>query len=129
MCAIAIKYTNQQMETYQYNSLTELLLTLIKERPGMYLGTAQISKLPNFILGYEFCSNISQTKPDFYFGENGFIEWYTSRYRPGQKSYWQDYFLEESGNDEHKALQLYFTRLEEYYNWYKLRLAEQTETK
>ncbi|MDB5276183.1 MAG: hypothetical protein JWR61_1138 [Ferruginibacter sp.] len=117
------------MKTYQYNNLTELLLTLIRERPGMYLGLAKISKLPNFILGYQFCSNISQNEIDFYFGEKGFIEWYTSRYNPAQTSFWQDYFLAETGNDEHKALTLYFTRLEEYHNWYMSQLREQTETK
>jgi len=95
----------------------------------MYLGTAQISKLPNFILGYQFCNNISQNEKDFYFGENGFLEWYTSRYNPAQKSFWQDYFLAETGDDENKALTLYFSRLEEYYNWYKSELNKHSKTK
>jgi len=117
------------MKVHQYNNLTELLLTLVRERPGMYLGTAHISKLPNFILGYQFCNNISKNEKDFYFGEKGFLNWYTTNYNPGKMSFWQDYFLVEAGNDEFKALTLYFTRLEEYYNWYKSQLDKQPETK
>ncbi len=90
----------------------------------MFLGTAHISKLPNFILGYQFCSNISQKEQDFYFGEKGFIKWYAGKYNPEKMSFWHDYFLKESNNDESEALALYFTRLEEYYNWYNANMDE-----
>lgn len=84
----------------------------------MYLGRNYISLLPNFIIGYSFSSQIS-AEPDFYFGENGFLTWYEQNYKPAQMSFWHDYFLIETGNDEVKALHLYFEKLEEYYTWYK----------
>ncbi len=102
-----------------YNNLTELLLNVIRPRPGMYLGTNHISKLPNLILGYEFSDRISKQTPDFYFGGNGFLTWYVDTYKPPQMSYWHDYFLSETADDEVKALDLYFIRLDEYYDWYK----------
>jgi hypothetical protein len=99
-------------------SLTELLLKVIRPRPGMYLGRNHISALPNFILGYSFCNNILQDEEDFYFGSQGFLTWYTDKYKPAQMSFWHDYFLSETDNDESRALELYFMRLEEYHNWY-----------
>jgi hypothetical protein len=103
-----------------YNNLTELLLNVIKVRPGMYLGTNEISKLPNLILGYEFSNSISELTPDFYFGEKGFLNWYREKYKPSRCSHWEQYFVMQAGGDEVKALELYFVRLEEYYSWYKL---------
>ena len=34
------------------NSLTDILLDVVRERPAMYLGEAKISNLANFIIGY-----------------------------------------------------------------------------
>jgi len=102
----------------EYKNLTELLLKLIKPRPGMYLGSNEISKLPNFILGYYFSDIVSRGEGDFYFGEKGFLTWYTNKYKPEQMSFWEAYFLTETENNEHKALDLYFKRLEEYSEWY-----------
>lgn len=86
----------------------------------MYLGRNHISLLPNFLLGYQFCSTISPPGIDFYFGQKGFLHWYEKKYNPSPKSFWKDYFLERVGNDEAKALDLYFETLEDYHNWYKL---------
>jgi hypothetical protein len=107
------------MNKEEYNNLTELLLNVVRSRPGMYLGVDHISRLPNFILGYRFCNQISPGKPDFYFGDNGFLKWYEEKYRLTTMSFWQSYFLMEAEEDESKALKLYFDKLEEYYNWYK----------
>lgn len=84
----------------------------------MFLGNNHISKLPNFITGYMLCDELS-SESDFYFGERGFLNWYTNKYYNSKKiNFWSDYFLAEAGNDEVKALELYFVRLEEYYAWY-----------
>lgn len=107
------------MRQIRYKNLTELLLNEIRLKPGMYLGKNHISKLPNFILGYCFSDNISQRQPDFYFGDNGFLTWYRDRYKPKEMSFWHNYFLEEADNDDEKALEIFFERLEEYYVWYK----------
>ena len=106
------------MGKIEYRNLTELLIKVIRPKPGMYLGRNHISNLPNFILGYEFCNRISQDKQDFYFGDKGFLNWYANKYKPAQMSHWHSYFLSEVNNDEVKALELYFNRLEEYYIWY-----------
>jgi hypothetical protein len=106
------------MEKIKYANLTELLLKVVKRYPGMYLGKNRISYLPNFILGYQFCSGISPNGLDFYFGDKGFLSWYTDKYNQSRKSTWCDYFLSETDDDESKALELYFKRLEEYYDWY-----------
>jgi hypothetical protein len=101
-------------ENSNYTNLTELLLNVIRKKTGMYLGRNHISNLPNFILGFRMSANLNKNK-DYYFGENGFIEWYCEKYKPKESSFWKDYFLFETKNDEVKALELYFTRLEEYY--------------
>ena len=106
------------MKGIEYKNLTELLLNVIRIRPGMYLGEDHLTKLPNLILGYRFSDAISQDEQDFYFGDRGFLTWYTNEYKLAPKSFWHQYFLEESGGDNSQALQLYFTRLEEYYDWY-----------
>jgi len=107
------------MRQLKYENLTELLLNEIRQRPGMFLGKNHISKLPNFIHGYHFSDSISQRQPDFYFGNNGFLIWYKDKYKPTEMSFWHDYFLEEADNDDEKALDIFFERLEEYYEWYK----------
>ena len=106
------------MTKVPYDNLTELLLNVVKQRPAMYLGQKHISKLPNFILGYQFSDMISRQNPDFYFGEKGFLDWYVDKYCPPPTSFWQDYFLSQTGNDESKALDLFFERLAEYHDWY-----------
>lgn len=104
----------------KYNSLTELLLNIVRQRPGMYLGKNHISKLPNFIIGYQFSDRISGREPDYYFGENGFLEWYCNTYnQPRVNNSWLNYFLLEAKDDEAKALEIYFERLKDYYEWYK----------
>ena len=107
------------MSKIEYANLTELLLNVLRPRPGIYLGLSHISKLPNFILGYRFRDEIFQGETDFYFGNSGFLQWYEKKYKPKPMSFWHDYFLSVVKNDEFKALELYFERLEEYYTWYK----------
>jgi len=114
------------MEKPEYTNLTELLLNIVRQRPGMYLGTKQITKIENFILGYRFRDSLSHKVQDFYFGDSGFIEWYTKKYNLPQLSSWENYFLDEAKDDEVKALEIYFARLEEYYNWYKIEFSIQT---
>jgi len=100
----------------EHKNLTELLLGKIRQRPGMYLGEAKISKLLNFIVGYVMGYFLAKGKNDEYFGDNGFLEWFHKKYNVKQTSYWQTPFLEEADSDEAKALVLYFKYLEEYYN-------------
>ena len=82
----------------------------------MYLGKNHISKLSNFITGLMMSEYVYKNN-DYYFGENGFLEWYCQKYKPKESSFWTDYFLIEAKHDEVKALDLYFIRLEEYYTY------------
>lgn len=107
-----------RMEQPEYKNLAELILNVVRKRPGMYLGTNSIAMLPNFILGYQFSDLISKREPDFYFGERGFLAWYEQKYQPPPMSFWHDYFLLEANDSPAEALLLYFERVEEYYNWY-----------
>jgi hypothetical protein len=108
------------MKLPEYTNLIELLLNVVRLRPGMWLGQSHISQLPNFILGFMLRDNLAQGEKDFYFGDNGFLNWYNDKYKPQPMSFWKEYFLSEVNYDELKALHLYFEKLEEYYNWYKL---------
>lgn len=107
------------MNQLRYKNLAELLLNAIHHQPGMYLGKNHISALTNFISGYQFKDQITSEGMDFYFGKNGFMKWYCNKYNPLEMSLWKDYFLYEVNNDEAKAMELYFMRLEEYYTWYQ----------
>ena len=106
------------MRKCQYKNLAELLLNQVRERPAMYLGKNSITKLPGFIAGYMFRDALSNSSEDFYFGENGFINWYEKKYKVQRASFWHSYFLDEASNNKEKALEIYFERLEEYYKWY-----------
>lgn len=102
-------------------NLTEHLLILVRKRPGMYLGRNHISLLPNYIYGFGAGFHVASGKEDFYFDStHGFLPWYETNYwiedRP---PFWAYYFLSKVGDDQVKALELYFERLEEYYEWYK----------
>jgi hypothetical protein len=101
-------------EEKKYKNFAELLLHVIKERPGMFLTNYSIFSMSIFITGFSMSEYVYKNN-DPYFGENGFLEWYSKKYKPKESSFWTDYFLKETKNDERKALELYFERLEEYY--------------
>ncbi len=99
-----------------YKDLLGLLLGPVREKPGMYIGEAKISNLPNFIIGYNMAIQMSTDttiSSDRYF-QPGFLEWFYHRYHIKPASFWETAFLEEAKNDEEKALELFFEYLEEY---------------
>ncbi len=109
-------------EVIEYKDLTDFLLGVVRIRPAMYLGEAKISLLPTFIIGYMVGCNLARN-PDFkdtYFDDGGFLEWMDQKYHIGQPNSWTTPFLDQSNDDERKALELYFNYLEEYHNEKKL---------
>lgn len=83
----------------------------------MYLGAPKLSRLPNFIVGYQL--GFSMAKPDDmlmdpYFGRGGFLDWYFTQYPERLSSFWTDSFLEEAQDDDELALNLFFDYLERY---------------
>ncbi len=102
-----------------YKNLTGMLLGPIRERPVMYLGEPKISKLSNFIIGYQLgylMAKKTNSHDDDYLGEFGFLEWFYKKYNIKVTSFWETPFLEKVKNNEEKALQLFFSYLEEYQN-------------
>jgi hypothetical protein len=100
-----------------YKDLIGLLLGPVRERPALYLGEYKISALPNFITGYSLGRHLNKNtdaKPDKYFDEPGFIQWYFKKYNIADTSFWQTPFLEEAKGDEKIALDLFFKYLDEY---------------
>ena len=101
------------------NSLTDILLDVVRERPAMYLGEAKISNLANFIIGYMIgfqAAKDTDEKQDEYFGDNGFLEWFYKNQNRKLDSFWQIPFLEKANDDETKALLVFFEYLDKYKN-------------
>ena len=99
-----------------YKDLLGLLLGPIKERPGMFLGKPEISKLQTYIVGYDMGFQMTGRDPiieDRYFNP-GFINWFYKKYKIRETSFWETPFLEQAKNDERIALELFFQYLEEY---------------
>lgn len=111
---MSIENTGYKVKTYR--NITEFLLFFVRERPGMYLGESKLSKLQNFITGYQIGFSINNVENDYYFGNNGFFEWYCHKYNKGPYSFWEAPFMEEAKDDEKKALQIYFKYLLKFYN-------------
>lgn len=86
------------------------LLNLIRPRPGLYLGARSITRLRCFLDG--FSAGYSYPKmqpliPDF----QDFIE---KKYSEIRTISWNNILLEASGNDEEKALELFFREFDEF---------------
>lgn len=60
----------------EYENLTNLLLEVVRKRPGMFLGQAKISLLNTFLTGYQIALGVNSLENDTYFGENGFNNWF-----------------------------------------------------
>lgn len=100
----------------EYKDLVGILLGPVRQRPGMFLEQAKISKIHNFITGYRVCLDVTKeagTYTDSYFDNPGFISWYFDKYNITSSTIERP-FLEEANGDEEKALELFFKYLEEY---------------
>lgn len=106
----------------EYENLIGLLLGPIRERPAMFLGEARISRLPNFIQGYEMGYQMTKTEnshKEYYFDAPGFLNWYFDKHNIGLTNTWMNPFWDEAHGDDFEALKVYFHRLEEYSNYLK----------
>src|SRR6218665_702852 len=100
-----------------YKHLIGLLLGPVRERPALFLGENKISKLPEFIVGYNMgylMTRTPDTPAERYFDDPGFIEWFFEKHKIPRYGLWHQAFLEQAHGDEKKALDLFFTSLEEY---------------
>ena len=96
-----------------YKDLVDLLLGPVRERPGMYLREKKISLMPTFIIGYMMCCAQNDLR-DRYFDDPGFTQWLEDKHNFERTSSWTTPFLNKAKGDEAKALDIYFSYLEEY---------------
>jgi hypothetical protein len=110
----------------EYKNLIGLLLGPVKERPALFISQAKISRLPNFITGYKIgnfmASDVNDTI-DPYFENPGFINWFFEKYNI-ESPIMEKPFLDEANGDEKKALDLFFTYLEEYAKFINLDISK-----
>ena len=92
------------------------LIALMKNRTGMYIGEYKISAMRSFIDGYHFFASthdiaIKEVFPQFWY----FHEWAMHKYDWGESTAgWKNIILSENGNDEAKALDVFFEMIDEF---------------
>jgi len=92
------------------------LLSDFRKRPGMYLGSYSLSKLPTLAAGFMIaCNYYDETKT----GMNRFSDfhdWFEKRHSLEHTSSWTVPFLEMTNYDDKGALDLFFSELELFAN-------------
>ncbi len=89
-----------------------------RKRTGMYLGKNSISNLRIFMDGYQICEMFNEIKaenttPPFWL----FFKWICKYYNHDGSYYsWDGIILQNSENDEAKALSTFFKRFDEFRN-------------
>ena len=94
------------------------VLDVVEQRPGMYLPIPSLSALAGFIEGFDMAyvihRSLPQETPPFY----EFSEWLRQKHSPtitGQVPHsWFKVISALSGNDDQRALGLFFALLHEY---------------
>lgn len=105
------------MEDNFPKSIFEILdLDHFRKRPAMFLGEKSISKLRTYMIGYQTCETYNrikskETKPPFWL----FFPWICKYYSHSGSYYsWDGIILQNCNNDEEKALDTFFQRLDEF---------------
>ena len=91
-------------------------LERVKEKPGMYLGTASVTHLRLFLVGYRFAAiaelNITSSDEEVDFYRN-FQPWLKKRLRVYTTNSWDKIILIQSANEK-EAFQSVFVFLDEF---------------
>ena len=95
-------------ESFKIGNLKDYFAVL-RQRPGMYLGTNTISKLHDHLQGYMMSNwfNNIQNPIDKHFFEN-FNDFVNSYYELKTNANWKDVILEQSFDNEQNALETFF---------------------
>lgn len=99
----------------QFDIYSEIL-SGIKKRPGMFLGSSSITRLDMLLRGYSLARRevgVPPTEPEREF--EGFQSWVQEKYRIDSGQSWSKIILFYSV-DEYEALQKFFELFEEYLN-------------
>jgi len=100
------------------------LLTKMKERPSMWLGTAKISLLEAFLNGFDYaqCSQVGQPSawPPLWL----LTDWTAHKFKQGSSPGWARILTHHCQGDEAAALHLFFELLEEFKALHVVRVVE-----
>jgi hypothetical protein len=102
-------------ETRKINDVYELL-DAIRPRPALYFGDNKISSLSAFLSGYDFSTSVHNIEdksvfPPFWY----FHEWAMHKYNWCESTAgWKNIILKENGNNEEKALKVFFEMIDEF---------------
>ncbi|KYC36236.1 hypothetical protein WA1_41655 [Scytonema hofmannii PCC 7110] len=107
-----IKVVDLKYNTYDFYEL----LRRMNKRPGMFLGTASITKIDMYLRGYALARrevSLAPTEQEREF--EGFQSWLRERYEMESNQSWAKIILFDSLN-EREALERFFELFEEYLN-------------
>lgn len=96
--------------------LVDFLLSEFRERPGMYLGSYSLSKLPTFVAGFMVASHFYNETKNSMDTFSQFHNWFEKRHAIERSSSWTLPFLEMVNNNDQAALELFFSELEMFAN-------------
>ncbi len=107
-------------------SVVNFLLGCLRKKPGMFLGMNHISLLSTFMSGYmiSLMNNGFDISTDQFFGaeNSGFFDWYSKKHKIEFSSNWYSTMLLQSNNSEEKALDLFFSSLEEFCKYRNIKI-------
>lgn len=92
--------------------LVDFLLSELRERPGMYLGINDISRLPSFVAGFMIASAFYDQEKSGLNRFSDFHEWFEKKHGYSRPSSWTTPFLEVAHHDGKAALDLLFKELD-----------------
>lgn len=92
------------------------LIELIKQRPGLYIDSNNITSMQNFLNGYDFACLVNEIEynnvyPLFWY----FHEWVMEKYNWYESTAgWKNIILKNNNDDEIKALEVFFEMINEF---------------
>ncbi len=107
-----LELTNEKTELNQ--EYLDDLLQRIKQRPGMYLGQASITRLRMLLMGYSMARGelgLPLTKQEKQFAQ--FQKWIQQKYQINTTQGWDNIILSQA-KSEKLALELFFDLLQEF---------------
>ncbi|MCB0738352.1 MAG: hypothetical protein KDC92_12620 [Bacteroidetes bacterium] len=92
----------------------DFMLGSLRKAPGMYIGKKNIYNLGTFICGYCIATRIHRVemKPDFF---GSFYQFLKGKFK-SDNTEWTGILAEITDGDELRAVDLFFTELELFYN-------------
>jgi hypothetical protein len=96
--------------------LVDFLLSDFRKRPGMFLGSYSLSRLPTLIAGFMVACNYYDESKTGMNRFSDFHDWFDKRHSLERSSSWTLPFLEMTNYNEKDSLDLFFRELELFSN-------------